>query len=724
MKKMIRVVLLFVAAMIVVGCLRRDYIARGEQAMAAENYQTAEIYFKKAIQRDPHSDRAYYELGTLYLKEQDYRFSYAAFSRAADLNPRNGAARVEAGKILLAVDQPAQAEHEAREALHYEPHLLPASLLLGEALTAEAHMDTARETLEQAVREHPRSSDGYLALAELESKEQNSQRTLDNLDRAIAADPHNPHAWRAKAIYLFGHGESQQAVAVLHRAIELNPSSDELKTTLGEMLLNLHQISEGIALMRSVADSGSGKTVARAQLAIAEIDAHQLAAAAADLKKLPQGAASQPLVLYARARLSLAQNKIADAQHLLLDVTDIAPKFEPGFYYLGIAYMASGDLQKAKAQLETAAKLAPDRPEIYLMLGNIELKQGYYPAALEDSERSLQYAPDNLPALRLKADALFAAGRVPEAKQVYEQLAALAPEDSAVHEQLGILAIRQKDFKTAVREFEAALSRDPGRASSLNDLALVLQKTEGQQAALDRIREQIMLQPNNADFHTILAVFLMNDHQPDAAADELKTAIKKAPDQSALYFVLARLYQSEHKVTQAEAELKLALAKKPDYVPNLMLLGALADEQGHFDEAIGYYQKLVAVAPNFGAAANNLAYDYLRQDKDLDQALDLAQRARQLMPHDPQVADTLGEAFLKRGLPSNAVPLFRESIQANAKNANPHYHLGFALLALKQDSAASEELNTALKLAPNANEAGKARQALAQIAKTEPQAAK
>src|SRR5208337_927919 len=116
MEKITRVMLLFVAAMIVAGCMRRDYIARGEQAMAAEDYRTAEIYFRKAIQKTPRSDRAYYDLGMAYLKEQDYKFSYKAFSRAVELNPKNDQARIETGKILLAA-KPDKAEQEAREVL-------------------------------------------------------------------------------------------------------------------------------------------------------------------------------------------------------------------------------------------------------------------------------------------------------------------------------------------------------------------------------------------------------------------------------------------------------------------------------------------------------------------------------------------------------------------------------------------------------------------------------
>jgi Flp pilus assembly protein TadD len=74
---------------------------------------------------------------------------------------------------------------------------------------------------------------------------------------------------------------------------------------------------------------------------------------------------------------------------------------------------------------------------------------------------------------------------------------------------------------------------------------------------------------------------------------------------------------------------------------------------------------------------------------------------------------------LKRGLPDNAVPLFRESIQANNNSASAHYHLGFALLALNQRDEASRELATALKLAPTAQDAVRAREQLARLNGTE-----
>jgi tetratricopeptide (TPR) repeat protein len=720
MNKTTRVTLLFVAAMIATGCLRRDYIALGEQAMAAEDYRTAEIYFRKAIQREPRSDKAFYDLGTAFLKEQDYNFAYQAFTRAAELNPSNAVARVETGKILLLANQPARAEHEAREALKVEPHLLAASLLLGEALAAQSDTDAARTTLEQAVREQPKSSEPYLALAALESRLQNSTQAIANLDAAIAADPHNPQAYVDKAIYLRSQDQIKQAVIVLRKGLEANPRSNQIKLALADSLLADRQTNEGIALLRSIVATGtdSEKSLAGARLALAEVETNQLAAAETDLKKLEkQGAGTLPQVLYARGRLALAQEKIADARSILTSLTDVAPNFAPGFYYLGVAYAESGDFQKAIDQLHTAAKLSPKVPDTYVLLSSVELKQGNYAAAQADAERALLHDPTNFAAQMLKANALFAQGRNQEAEQLFRKLAAQAPQNSAVHERIAQLALKRKDFATATKEFETALRFDPTSPQLLAELMSVVSQTAGPKAALERVREQVKLQPKVAEFHALLGLLLLRDSQPGPAATELRTAIDENPNAPAPYLILAKAYQMMGKAAQVQAELKSVLVKKPGYTPALLILAAMADQEGRFDEAAGYYQKVLAISPNFGPAANNLATDYLSENKNLDEALDLAQHARQLMPHDPHVADTLGEAMLRRGLPENAVPLLRESVQANPKDPTPHYHLGFALLALKQTGEASQELDTALKLGPNAKEATQARAALAQIAK-------
>ena len=85
------------------------------------------------------------------------------------------------------------------------------------------------------------------------------------------------------------------------------------------------------------------------------------------------------------------------------------------------------------------------------------------------------------------------------------------------------------------------------------------------------------------------------------------------------------------------------------------MLGFLLEIQGRFDEAQQQYQKALEFDPRTAAAANNLAWLYASRGGNLDVALQLAQAAKAGLPDSPEVSDTMGWIYLKKGLRELAV---------------------------------------------------------------------
>ncbi|MEK7444148.1 MAG: tetratricopeptide repeat protein [candidate division NC10 bacterium] len=73
------------------------------------------------------------------------------------------------------------------------------------------------------------------------------------------------------------------------------------------------------------------------------------------------------------------------------------------------------------------------------------------------------------------------------------------------------------------------------------------------------------------------------------------------------------------------------------------------------------YEKVLALSPRFAPAANNLAWILSEHGGDKDKALALAQTAKELAPEDPQVSDTLGWIFYRRGVHQRALALLKDS---------------------------------------------------------------
>ena len=83
--------------------------------------------------------------------------------------------------------------------------------------------------------------------------------------------------------------------------------------------------------------------------------------------------------------------------------------------------------------------------------------------------------------------------------------------------------------------------------------------------------------------------------------------------------------------------------------------GCCSKSQGKRDEARKSYEATVNGPENAPVAANNLAFIYAEQGTNLDVALQLATSAKQGLPDDPSVDDTLGWIYYKKDMPSLAV---------------------------------------------------------------------
>ena len=121
------------------------------------------------------------------------------------------------------------------------------------------------------------------------------------------------------------------------------------------------------------------------------------------------------------------------------------------------------------------------------------------------------------------------------------------------------------------------------------------------------------------------------------------------------------------------------------------------------------------INPDFAPAANNLAYLLSTQDKDINEALGFAQKAKERLPDDPNVMDTLGWIYYKKGLYDNAIREFADSLGKIPENAVVHYHLGLAFYKKGNKDGAKAELEKALSLNEKFDGADEARRILSEL---------
>jgi Tfp pilus assembly protein PilF len=310
---------------------------------------------------------------------------------------------------------------------------------------------------------------------------------------------------------------------------------------------------------------------------------------------------------------------------------------------------------------------------------------------------------------------LLASKDYARASREIDTLTTQYPKAAPVHVQAGILAASKGASVAARTSFDRALSIDPNSIEALAGLTAVDLLAKNVGAAKSRIDARLQGGNPRPELLLLAARTYASAGDSDGAEKFLKRAIEADGSLLPAYALLGQLYYSQRKIDQALKEFDTLAQRQSNPVASLTMMGVILQGEGNLKEARRRYEQAIAVDPRAAVAGNNLAWIYLESGENLDRALQLAQLAVETLPDTPQVLDTLGWAYYKKGLATSAVPPLARSVEADPANAVTHYHLGLAYVKAGQADLGRRALERALALKPDFAGAQDAREVLASL---------
>ncbi len=230
---------------------------------------------------------------------------------------------------------------------------------------------------------------------------------------------------------------------------------------------------------------------------------------------------------------------------------------------LGVLHRLRGDFVRARACLERAAALDPDKETAWINLGNVHLDTEDADAAVIAYTKALAADPDRTDTLRVLGNALARAGRDAEAMERLDAAVALSPEAApAVRD-------RARAHFTAGRTEAALADLDTAIGISPDDVELGLLKAQmlrlsGQasdSAAL--LRDLQERAPASADVHLALADALLSEERREEANAHYRKAVALRPnDQQAAAKLCWSLLNSRHGSEAAHIAEAAAIARQ------------------------------------------------------------------------------------------------------------------------------------------------------------------
>jgi tetratricopeptide (TPR) repeat protein len=725
------------------------HLQAAKTAAQAQKYPEAVLEYKSAIQIDPRMADAHYGLAQAYEAAGDLGSAIREYIRTADLAPDNLDAQIRAGNGLLRSGQYKDAQTRAETILKKDVRNVDAQIMLGNALAGMKDMDKAVSTLEQAaqadtnrpgtflslgavqyasgditraeatfknaVKVAPQAAATHLALANFYWATKRSDEAEAEMKAAAQMDPKNTVVSRALAVFYMSTNRAGEAEPYLKSAAEHSPDPLSAKLMLADYYDGLGKREQAREVLTGLAKREDGYVPATLRLASFDYGAGKKDEAKntvdAVLKKSPGNA--QALATKGGFFQAEKQCDAAIAQYKLAIASD--PHFLQPFMQMAECYLEKRDTAQALAAYNEALKLNPGLVPVQLRLAEMHAALGNRDTSIQFAQQVLERQPSNVTARLLLSRGLIAQHELARAQQELNALIAQNPNSALINAELGNLSMTQGRQADAERYYARAVQLDSTNVDALNGLVVIDLSRRKPDAAFARLDDALRRSPNNSKLLLLAAQTRIATGDSRASEELLKKTIAADPQNMRAYSTLGAVYARQGKLAEAQKQFESISAAEPKAIFPRTMAGILYQLQNNPAAAQQAYESVLQLDPRAGVAANNLAYMYASGNGNLDVALRLAQTAKQQLPDDPDVSDTLGWIYFRKGLPELAIRPISESTQKDPKNAIYQYHLGLAYAKTGNKAAARQALERALALDANFDGAADARTTLAAL---------
>ncbi len=362
---------------------------------------------------------------------------------------------------------------------------------------------------------------------------------------ALAARADDVEALEGLAVLLMRDRRPGEAVDLLRRALAIRPDSARLHGNLGEALRSLGRLDEALGSLRKATELEPGSAPAWNSLG---------------------------LLAHARGHHDYAETAFRETIRL-------GPPSAVRFLNLSNTFLARGRLAEAADVLRRALEVQPQHAVAMTNLGRIlaELRD---PDRLDEAEalcrRAVELATDLPHALNNLAHVLRIRGRHEDAREVVEQLKALAgtrnlarsslapgPDAFSPQHARGLLAWKHGRLDEAEACFREALRVDPAAVDSWLRLARIQQERGEIEESCRSARSALAVRPGLAEAYRMLAAAL-EDRLPDEDVRALEGLLedrRTSPDDRALLgFALGGVLDRRGAFAEAAARFDAANA--------------------------------------------------------------------------------------------------------------------------------------------------------------------
>ena len=399
---------------------------------------------------------------------------------------------------------------------------------------------------------------------------------------------------------------------------------------------------------------------------------------------------------------------------LLQEVLVRSDKFPAALLYLGRAYHASGDLNRAIQALQFFLKLEPDSSEGHFFLGRTYFALGLYGHAFGHLKTSSDLDGSFVPALGLLGLTLLKRGNPQTAISVFERALNLEPDNQRIFTGYlnalltnGIRLFRHHRYEEARDTLLFIRKHRPDSLVAHLYLASIYRELGDGEHSLFHFEEAGHLAPEDPVLHLQKAILHLQQGNNPAAFDEMTEAMHRLGGQkistqdiqSLLRLMTIVLYQNQrHREALESARRVLRISYRDGDMHAIMAesfsklgelnkarnhylraldadrnrlefnygLAAVLWEQGKYGELSSVLERILRIHPEDEYALYYKALSLPCLVDDVRRTIPVLQEQIRRSGPDPHLMNALGQEYLRADLPDLAEGWFKRTLKRQA----------------------------------------------------------
>ncbi len=766
----LKVVSAVVLGLMIVGCdsdpkvARQKYLETGDRYMKNGKYREAVIFYKRALQKDARFAEAYCHLGDAELKRGSAIEALRALQRCVELDQNNTEAATKLAEIYLAAYSKSEnkpknllkeIETISKKLLDKNPKSFDGLRLRGFLKLADNDLKGALEDMQAADKMKPYQKELATVLFQVLIQAGQNDEAMAYINKAIEADPKNVANYdilyaeyakkemipEAEAVMkrklaavgneqpilrmqLAGHYfaakqyDKMQATLDEVLAVGKDPKKIEMpRMVLGEFYFKIRDFEKALKQFEAGAtEQAAKKHDYQKRIVETYIYMNKKTDAVRLVEEILKEDPKDNDALAMRATLSLqggSKDQVDSAVTDLSSAVSRAPQNHVMRLNLAKAHLARGDGDQARVQLQEALKLRPDYQIAKILLAQIFLQKQEFGKALEYANQVLAYDANDVRGKLLRATALYGSRDFANSQKDLEAILARFPNFGDALYLMARIYLDTNQKEKAQEVFARMTTANPGDTRGLLGTVETYLQTGKSDQAIKTIEAEVAKAPERMDLRNALANTAVRVGKYERALPEFQKLLAANPKDPSVVVRMAEVYKRMGDDENAIKYFKQAGALLPNDPLAPLNLAMIYDRLGKTAESKPIYEQVVKLDPGNVLALNNLAMIMADQGSDLDLALSYAERAKQKLPTNLDISDTLGLIYIKKNLADQAINIFNDIVKKDPNRYIYHYHLAMAFYQKGDKANAKKAAQAALTKAPPKQDEQRIRELLA-----------